>query len=75
MFFLLLNFFKLISSHQFPSLINLFIFFRNIIVVTKVNAPVARSHINTTVLHPTVHLMSDDAACIAYIRLTQFMDR
>jgi len=44
-------------------------------VVTKVNAPVARSHINTTVLHPTVHLMSDDAACIAYIRLTQFMDR
>jgi calcium/calmodulin-dependent protein kinase (CaM kinase) II len=43
-------------------------------VVTKVNAPV-RSHINTTVLHPTVHLMSDDAACIAYIRLTQFMDR
>lgn len=35
----------------------------------------ARSHINTTVLHPTVHLMSDDAACIAYIRLTQFMDR
>jgi len=43
--------------------------------VTKVNAPVARSHINTTVLHPTVHLMSDDAACIAYIRLTQFMDR
>lgn len=44
-------------------------------VVTKVNTPPVRSHINTTVLHPTVHLMSDDAACIAYIRLTQFMDR
>ena len=43
-------------------------------VVTKVS-PSARGHINTTVLHPTVHLMSDDAACIAYIRLTQFMDR
>jgi len=43
-------------------------------VVTKINTP-PRSHINTTVLHPTVHLMSDDAACIAYIRLTQYMDR
>ncbi|RNA37465.1 calcium calmodulin-dependent kinase type II alpha chain isoform X8 [Brachionus plicatilis] len=42
--------------------------------VTKINSP-NRGHINTTVLHPTVHLMSDDAACIAYIRLTQFMDR
>lgn len=42
--------------------------------VTKISTP-TRSHINTTVLHPTVHLMSDDAACIAYIRLTQFMDR
>lgn len=43
-------------------------------VVTKINTP-PRSHINTTVLHPTVHLMGDDAACIAYIRLTQYMDR
>lgn len=42
--------------------------------MTKVNTP-SRGHINTTVLHPTVHLMSDEAACIAYIRLTQFMDR
>lgn len=45
-----------------------------ILVVTKMSGP-HRSHINTTVLHPTVHLMNDDAACIAYIRLTQFMDR
>lgn len=43
-------------------------------LVTKMAGP-NRSHINTTVLHPTVHLMNDDAACIAYIRLTQFMDR
>jgi len=43
-------------------------------LVTKMSGP-HRSHINTTVLHPTVHLMNDDAACIAYIRLTQFMDR
>ena len=49
-------------------------FFSNKLVVTKNSNP-TRSHINTTVLHPTVHLMSDDAACIAYIRLTQFMDR
>ncbi|XP_053203139.1 calcium/calmodulin-dependent protein kinase type II alpha chain-like isoform X8 [Panonychus citri] len=30
--------------------------------------------INTNILNPTVHLMGDDAACIAYIRLTQFID-
>jgi hypothetical protein len=51
-----------------------FVFVASNLVVTKVS-PSARGHINTTVLHPTVHLMSDDAACIAYIRLTQFMDR
>lgn len=44
-------------------------------VVTKSSVSQSRSHINTTVLHPTVHLMSDDAACIAYIRLTQYLDR
>lgn len=31
--------------------------------------------LNTTILNPTVHLLGDDAACIAYIRLTQFMDK
>jgi calcium/calmodulin-dependent protein kinase (CaM kinase) II len=32
-------------------------------------------NLNTTVLNPHVHLMGDDAACIAYIRLTQYMDK
>ncbi|VDM02948.1 unnamed protein product [Schistocephalus solidus] len=31
--------------------------------------------IRTSILNPTVHLLSDDAACIAYTRLTQFMDK
>uniref|UniRef100_T1INT6 calcium/calmodulin-dependent protein kinase n=1 Tax=Strigamia maritima TaxID=126957 RepID=T1INT6_STRMM len=31
--------------------------------------------INTTLLNPHVHLMGDDAACIAYVRLIQYMDK
>ncbi|XP_054166407.1 calcium/calmodulin-dependent protein kinase type II alpha chain-like isoform X2 [Oppia nitens] len=31
--------------------------------------------LNTTILNPSVHLLGDDAACIAYIRLTQYMDK
>ncbi|XP_061625099.1 calcium/calmodulin-dependent protein kinase (CaM kinase) II beta 1 isoform X11 [Phyllopteryx taeniolatus] len=30
--------------------------------------------IHTTLLNPHVHLIGEDAACIAYIRLTQFVD-
>uniref|UniRef100_A0AAX7VH12 calcium/calmodulin-dependent protein kinase n=1 Tax=Astatotilapia calliptera TaxID=8154 RepID=A0AAX7VH12_ASTCA len=30
--------------------------------------------IHTTILNPHVHIIGDDAACIAYIRLTQFVD-
>ncbi|XP_057674276.1 calcium/calmodulin-dependent protein kinase type II subunit beta isoform X1 [Corythoichthys intestinalis] len=30
--------------------------------------------IHTTILNPHVHMMGDDAACMAYIRLTQFVD-
>uniref|UniRef100_A0A8C7LFR7 calcium/calmodulin-dependent protein kinase n=1 Tax=Oncorhynchus kisutch TaxID=8019 RepID=A0A8C7LFR7_ONCKI len=30
--------------------------------------------IHTTILNPHVHLIGEDAACIAYIRLTQFVD-
>ncbi|XP_032397201.1 calcium/calmodulin-dependent protein kinase type II subunit gamma isoform X21 [Etheostoma spectabile] len=30
--------------------------------------------VHTTILNPHVHLIGDDAACIAYIRLTQYMD-
>ncbi|XP_029025041.1 calcium/calmodulin-dependent protein kinase type II subunit beta isoform X3 [Betta splendens] len=30
--------------------------------------------IHTTILNPHVHIIGDDGACIAYIRLTQFVD-
>ncbi|XP_060916868.1 calcium/calmodulin-dependent protein kinase type II subunit beta isoform X4 [Labrus mixtus] len=30
--------------------------------------------IHTTILNPHVHMIGDDAACIAYIRLTQYVD-
>ncbi|XP_034464508.1 calcium/calmodulin-dependent protein kinase type II subunit gamma isoform X9 [Hippoglossus hippoglossus] len=30
--------------------------------------------VHTTILNPHVHLIGEDAACIAYIRLTQYMD-
>ncbi|XP_069022344.1 calcium/calmodulin-dependent protein kinase type II subunit beta isoform X2 [Embiotoca jacksoni] len=30
--------------------------------------------IHTTILNPHVHMVGDDGACIAYIRLTQFVD-
>ena len=31
--------------------------------------------LNSTILNPSVHLLGDNAACIAYIRLTQYMDK
>ncbi|XP_070613962.1 calcium/calmodulin-dependent protein kinase type II subunit delta isoform X9 [Erythrolamprus reginae] len=37
--------------------------------LSKSNKPV-----HTIILNPHVHLVGDDAACIAYIRLTQYMD-
>ncbi|KAM6951733.1 calcium/calmodulin-dependent protein kinase (CaM kinase) II gamma 1 isoform 9-T9 [Aplochiton taeniatus] len=42
-------------------------YFENLL--SKNNKPV-----HTTLLNPHVHLIGEDAACIAYIRLTQFMD-
>lgn len=30
--------------------------------------------IHTTILNPHVHVIGEDAACIAYIRLTQYID-
>lgn len=38
-------------------------------VLSKNDKPV-----HTTLLNPHVHLIGEDAACIAYIRLTQFVD-
>ncbi|KAG8182268.1 hypothetical protein JTE90_004724 [Oedothorax gibbosus] len=31
--------------------------------------------LHSTILNPSVHLLGDDAACIAYVRLTQYMDK
>ncbi|KAL7035526.1 hypothetical protein ACKWTF_008426 [Chironomus riparius] len=31
--------------------------------------------INTTILNPHVHLLGEDTACIAYVRLTQYVDK
>lgn len=41
-----------------------------LLVLSKNNKPV-----NTSILNPFVHLLGDDAACIAYVKLTQYMDR
>ena len=40
-------------------------------------AVLSKNHkaINTSILNPHVHLLGEDAACIAYVRLTQFIDR
>ena len=34
-----------------------------------------KHQIHTTLLNPNVHLMGEEGACIAYIRLTQYIDR
>ncbi|CEF70913.1 Calcium/calmodulin-dependent protein kinase type II subunit delta [Strongyloides ratti] len=34
-----------------------------------------KQQIHTTLLNPNVHLMGEDGACIAYIRLTQYIDK
>lgn len=34
----------------------------------------AKQPIHTILLNPHVHLIGDEAACIAYIRLTQYID-
>lgn len=40
-----------------------------VVALSKSNKP-----IHTIILNPHVHLVGEDAACIAYIRLTQYMD-
>lgn len=31
--------------------------------------------VHTTLLNPNVHLLGEEGACIAYIRLTQYVDK
>ncbi|XP_046667367.1 calcium/calmodulin-dependent protein kinase type II alpha chain isoform X10 [Homalodisca vitripennis] len=44
-------------------------YFDNNVIVKNCKA------VNTTILNPNVHLLGEDAACIAYVRLTQYMDK
>ncbi|CAI2351083.1 unnamed protein product [Caenorhabditis sp. 36 PRJEB53466] len=34
-----------------------------------------KNQVHTTMLNPNVHIIGEDAACIAYVKLTQFLDR
>ncbi len=34
-----------------------------------------RNNCNMNIINPHVHLLGDDAAAIAYIRITQFIDK
>ena len=34
-----------------------------------------RTHQNVNIINPTVHLLGDDAAAIAYVRMLQYMDK
>lgn len=46
------------------------------VIVSAIFSVLAKNSkpIHTTILNPHVHLIGEDAACIAYIRLTQFVD-
>ncbi|GAB1604667.1 hypothetical protein Ahia01_000748200, partial [Argonauta hians] len=43
--------------------------------VLSKNSKTLNTTLNTTILNPHVHLLGEDAACIAYVRLTQYIDR
>ncbi|NXL15968.1 KCC2B kinase, partial [Setophaga kirtlandii] len=54
--------YALVEGMHFPRF-----YFENLL--SKNNKP-----IHTTILNPHVHVIGEDAACIAYIRLTQYID-
>ncbi|WKY08087.1 hypothetical protein Q1695_007522 [Nippostrongylus brasiliensis] len=39
------------------------------------NSNPRKGQLHTTMLNPNVHVMGEEGACIAYVRLTQYMDR
>lgn len=65
--------FRLISFHTRKQYLGIFtsVFWSPyyLLALSKGNKPV-----HTILLNPHVHLIGEDAACIAYIRLTQYMD-
>jgi len=44
-------------------------------VSARVVLPKNSKAMNTFILRPHVHFLSEDAACVAYVRLTQCIDR
>uniref|UniRef100_A0AC35U7A7 Calcium/calmodulin-dependent protein kinase n=1 Tax=Rhabditophanes sp. KR3021 TaxID=114890 RepID=A0AC35U7A7_9BILA len=42
---------------------------------SSISMSARKQSVHTTLLNPNVHLMGEEGACIAYIRLTQFLDR
>lgn len=44
-------------------------------LVNNAKNNISKSSINTTILNPHVHVLGDEAAVIAYIRLVQFIDK
>jgi len=42
---------------------------------SEANLSLHKHQIHTTLLNPNVHLMGEEGACIAYVRLTQYVDR
>ncbi|KAI6227423.1 Calcium/calmodulin-dependent protein kinase [Aphelenchoides fujianensis] len=51
-------------------------YFDNSSISALTNSTSSRpSQIHTTLLNPNVHIMGDDGACIAYVRLTQYVDK
>ncbi|KAK9506806.1 hypothetical protein O3M35_008673 [Rhynocoris fuscipes] len=61
-----MEFHKFYFDNEIIVIIN-FLFF--VLVIKNCKA------INTTILNPNVHLLGDEAACIAYVRLTQYIDK
>lgn len=60
---------RLVFSYILESTLSCWVFLIPAPVLSKNSKPV-----HTTILNPHVHLIGEDAACIAYIRLTQYMD-
>lgn len=54
------------------------LYYNCILIAVFLSSPLALSKgnkpVHTILLNPHVHLIGEDAACIAYIRLTQYMD-
>lgn len=76
-FFLYLNFFNLIFLAQQSLLPSNAIGGNANAVGTRIVSSRLPPHfqIHTTLLNPNVHLMGDEGACIAYVRLTQYIDK